>query len=159
MKNRQQRLNAMAHFFLRHELLIKQFIQYIVVGGGAFVVDFGLLSVLTELVHLHYLLSATIGFIGGLMVNYLLCIVWIFDHRSVDKVSHEFAIFAMIGILGLVLNNLLIYSLTEWFSIHYLISKIASAMVVLIFNFGFRRFFLFTSGTPLSDNEKMISGS
>ena len=125
--------------------LARQFFKYLVVGGLAFVVDYTILFLLARYAGLHYLLAATAGFILGLVTNYLLCIGWIFDQRSMQNTVHEFAIFTMIGIAGLGLNNGLMYVATDLAGVHYLLSKLLAAACVLIFNFGLRRYFLFTN--------------
>lgn len=124
--------------------LLRQFAQYVMVGGLAFLVDFAALYGLTEWAGLHYLVSATGGFLLGLAVNYLLCIAWIFDHRSLANGFHEFTIFGLIGVAGLVFNNILMYSLTEGLGFHYLLSKVLAAACVLVFNFSLRRHLLFS---------------
>jgi len=85
--------------------IVVQLLRYVVVGGLAFVVDFGLLWVLTEYAGLHYLVSATISFIAGLVVNYLLSVVWVFGSSKLQSKWAEFAIYAVIGVIGLGLNN------------------------------------------------------
>ena len=68
-----------------------QFFRYFFVGGFAFVVDYGLLVLLTEVFGLHYLVSATISFIAGLVVNYLLSTSWVSEIHAgeqMDGVSH-----------------------------------------------------------------------
>lgn len=125
--------------------LIVQFLSYIAVGGTAFAIDFGVLYFLTEHVGIYYIVSATAGFLVGLVVNYLLCIFWIFDFRAINKASHEFGLFAVIGIVGLLLNNTLIWSLTELAGFHYLVSKLIAATLVLVFNFTLRRQLLFSN--------------
>lgn len=122
----------------------KQFIRYVVVGGVAFCVDFAALFVLTSAFGVYYLTSATIGFTLGLVVNYLLCITWIFEFRTLESRMQEFALFAAIGVAGLILNNLILYALTDWAGIHYLISKAFAAGVILLFNFTLRRAILFS---------------
>ena len=62
-----------------------QFFRYTFVGGIAFLVDFGTLVLLTEVLNLHYLISAGIAFILGLTVNYLLSISWVFNNRAMDN--------------------------------------------------------------------------
>ncbi len=123
--------------------LIRQFAQYILVGGLAFVVDFVTLFILTDGLGLHYLTSASLAFLLGLGVNYLLCVAWIFDFRAVARRSHEFAIFGLIGIAGLALNNAIMWLLTGRLGVHYLMSKIVAAALILIFNFALRRSILF----------------
>ncbi len=67
----------MALEFIRSPLF-KQIMRFAVTGGIAFVIDFGLLLILTELVHLDYLVSATISFIVSVWVNYVLSMMWVF---------------------------------------------------------------------------------
>lgn len=125
-------------------LILRQFLQYILVGGIAFVVDFSVLFVLTDKVGLHYLTSATVAFLVGLLVNYALCVAWVFDVRAFSNRGHEFVIFSSIGIAGLILNNGLMYAFTDLAGLHYLLSKLVAAGLILIFNFALRRAILFT---------------
>lgn len=123
--------------------IVSQFAQYVLVGGLAFVVDFTALFVLTDYFGLHYLVSASLAFLLGLITNYLLCIAWIFDYRVLKNQAHEFALFSLIGVAGLLLNNLLMFLLTDLLDVHYLLSKAAAAGVILLFNFSLRRSLLF----------------
>ena len=66
-------------FYGSTDKLLVQFVRYFFVGGFAFVVDFGLLYILTEYAGLHYLLSATLSFIAGLLVNYIISCLWVFN--------------------------------------------------------------------------------
>ena len=121
-----------------------QFLRYFMVGGVAFVADFAALFLLTEFGHLHYLVSASIAFIAGIAVNYTLSVTWVFDHRSLDNKIHEFAIFAVIGIIGLALNTTLMWFFTELLGLHYLQSKGVAAVTIFMFNFGARKALLFS---------------
>ncbi|UCF97338.1 MAG: GtrA family protein, partial [Spirochaetaceae bacterium] len=47
--------------------------------------DFATLALLTEIVGLYYLISASIAFIVGLSVNYGLSVIWIFNHRRIKS--------------------------------------------------------------------------
>ena len=120
-----------------------QLFRYFFVGGTALVVDFGLLWGLTEWCRLYYLLAATISFIAGLMVNYALSIWWVFREHSLRSRIVEFAAFAIIGLIGLGLNELIIWLATERLRSHYILSKIISATVVFFWNFLARKYLLF----------------
>ena len=120
-----------------------QLFRYLFVGGLAFVVDYGLLVFLTEVLGLHYLISATISFIAGLIVNYFLSTSWIFRKSKLENKWLEFLIFSIIGVIGLGLNNLLLYLLTDKVHIHYMISKLLTTVVVMLWNFISRRIILF----------------
>ena len=120
-----------------------QLIRYIFVGGLAFLVDYGLLFLLTEAAGMHYLFSATLSFIAGLLTNYFISIRWIFRQSKLQSRLTELLIFSIIGIIGLGLNNLFLYALTEYLHLHYLLSKLITAAIVMLWNFLGRRIILF----------------
>lgn len=124
--------------------LTEQFLRYIVAGGLAFVCDISALWVMTEHLGIHYLISASLAFLLGLAVNYLICVGFIFEYRASVNSLHEFALFTAVGLLGLALNALILFGLTEGLALHYLTSKLFSAAVVLLFNFSARRHLLFS---------------
>ena len=120
-----------------------QLLRYTFVGGIAFVVDFGLLVSLTEFIGIHYLTSAAIAFMAGLVTNYIMSISWVFNQRSIKNKSAEFAIFGLIGLVGLAMTELIIWSATEKLLFHYIVSKIFATIIVYFFNFSVRKYVLF----------------
>ncbi len=122
-----------------------QLFRYLFVGGFAFVVDFGLLFLLTDYFSFHYIVSATISFIAGLMVNYLLSTRWIFRHSRLKSKVAEFTIYTLIGVVGLLLNDILIYVFTEFAHFHYLVSKLLTTVLVMLWNFFGRKIVLFNT--------------
>jgi len=130
---------------LKDKTLFRQLLRYGVVGGIAFVVDYGSLWLLTEYAGLHHLVSAAIAFVLGLTCNYLISTAWVFGESKVKNRWLEFAAFAFIGVIGLGLNELIIYLCTDVCGIHYMASKIVSTVLVFFWNFFARRFMLFKS--------------
>ncbi len=124
-----------------------QLFRYTFVGGIAFVVDFVSLYLLTEFAGFHYLYSAAIAFILGLIINYILSILWVFNGRTVNKKIIEIIIFAVIGIIGLGLNELMIWFFTEQLTIYYLYSKMISTVIVYFWNFLARKYILYNKGS------------
>lgn len=129
-------------FVYKTNNLLIQLIRYTIVGGLAFVVDFGLLFVLTEYAGLHYILSATCSFLAGLLVNYYISTAWVFESAFKSK-QIEFTLFALIGVVGLGLNDLLIWIFTENFQIYYMLSKLITAVLVYLWNFLGRKYLVF----------------
>ena len=125
--------------------LIKQLLRYGVVGGIAFVVDYGSLWLLTELAGLPYLWSAALAFLLGLTVNYILSTRWVFGESRLASPVAEFAAFALIGVVGLGLNELILWAGTEGLGLHYMLSKVVSTGIVFFWNFLARRFLVFKS--------------
>jgi putative flippase GtrA len=131
-------------FFNKSDKTSVQLFKYFFVGGIAYTVDFGSLFILTDLVKVHYLISAAIAFTLGLITNYSLSIVWVFSKRTLSNRRLEFIVFSIIGLVGLGLNEVIIWFFTEWIHFHYLISKIFSTVVVFFWNFFARKKILFS---------------
>ena len=122
-----------------------QLVRYTFVGGVAFLVDFVLLFVLTEYCHLYYLYSATLSFLAGLVVNYLLSKVWVFSRQKIKNSVIEFFIFSLIGVIGLGFNNFFLWLFTEHGNINYLLSKVFTTIIVYFWNFFARKYILFNT--------------
>lgn len=120
-----------------------QLLRYGFVGGVAFVADYGSLFVLTHYAGVHYLWSAGIAFCIGLTVNYLLSISWVFNQNRSAKPWVEFVVFALIGVVGLGLNELIMYVATDLISLHYMLSKLISTAIVFCWNFFARKLIIF----------------
>lgn len=120
-----------------------QFGRYIFVGGLAFVVDIGTLFLLTSKAEVHYLVSAALAFLLGLMANYILSRGWVFPRRALQNATLEFAVFGAIGVVGLGLNELGMWLLSSFLGLYYLYSKLITTAVVFFWNFGARKMSLF----------------
>lgn len=124
--------------------LIAAFLKYLIAGGTGFVVDFCTLSFCYTILGWHYLLSASLGFSAGLVVVYLLSNKWVFAVRQMkERRALEFAIFLIIGLIGLLLTNLLMWILVDGCGIHALLAKLVTTAMVLLWNFGARKIILY----------------
>ena len=123
---------------------IVQLFRYIWVGGFAFIIDYGSLYVIKEYVGINYLLSAAIAFILGLSVNYILSTLWVFSDSRLKNKMAEFVVFASIGLVGLLLNEVIMYLCCDVFNLYYMISKLCSTGIVFFWNFFARKIILFT---------------
>ena len=123
-----------------------QLFRYLVSGGTAFIVDAGLLALLTELFGEEKLLLWTaIAFSAGLLITYLFSILWVFDNRSMKSRAAEAGVFALIGVSGLGLTELLMWLLAGKAGLHYLVSKIVTTVIVFFWNFAAKKILLFRS--------------
>lgn len=121
------------------ESLLKQIRRFLVVGGTAFLIDFGTLWLLTEAAGINYLLSNVISFTISVVYNYLLSTLWVFGCSKTKSKSFEAIVFIVLSIIGLGINQLLMYVAVELFYLNYLLSKIGATGVVMVFNFITRK--------------------
>ncbi len=116
-----------------------QLFRYLFVGGIAAVVNIGSLYIFTSWLNIYYIISNILGFILGLIVNYLLSKAFIFTDCKVNK-KKEFFDYTVIGIIGVCIDTLLMFVFTSWIGLFYLISKIISTLLTFIWNFVARKF-------------------
>jgi gtrA family protein len=132
--------------------LIKEFMRYLVVGGTAFLVDLGILTLTKNFIFYSLgetgtLIATACGFIAGLIYNYILSIFFVFE-KSKEKVKGKqlksFLVFAIIGVIGLGLTMLGMHiGITIFGDKYYAIIKVFVAGVVLIWNYVGRKILIF----------------
>lgn len=120
-----------------------QLIRYTFVGGFAFLVDFTILFLLTDYMGINYLISAFFAFVIGLLTNYLLSRKWVFRDSYINNKYVEFSFFALIGFVGLLLTEVLMWTFTDMMGVYYIISKLMVTIIVYLWNFFARKFLIF----------------
>ncbi|HUN67310.1 MAG TPA: GtrA family protein [Burkholderiales bacterium] len=119
-------------------------LRYFCASALALALDFGSYSGLIRLAGVHYLVAAPIGFALGLALVYFLSTRWVFRQRRLADRRAEFALFALIGLAGMALNQGIIYVAVKMMPGWYEIAKLVSAAAVFCFNFACRKLLLFT---------------
>ena len=122
--------------------LIKQIIKFTIVGGIATVIDFICLYIFKEFLNLNIILSNTLSFTISVIYNYIASIKWVFDVNENKNNKIQFILFIILSVIGLLINNVILYLLTDRLNIYYLISKVIATLFVMIFNFVTRKMFL-----------------
>ena len=122
--------------------LIQQIMKFGIVGVLAFIIDYGLMVALTELVGLVPVASATVSFIVSVVFNYVASMRFVFSHKEGMSKQREFVIFVVLSVIGLLINDGLMLAGTELVAIDYRIVKIGATAVVMVWNFVTRKLFL-----------------
>lgn len=120
--------------------LINQILKFGVVGGIAFVIDYGILFLLAKVIGLNELISAAISFIISLTFNYFLSTKWVFEAKK--QTPKEVIIFVLLSVVGLGINELLIYLGTKKLGIDVMIVKLFATAIVMVYNFITRKLIL-----------------
>ncbi len=131
----------MKELLKKHEKLVRQILKFGVVGGGAFLIDYSVLYLLTEFVGIHYLISSVISFIVSLIFNYILSIYWVFDVTK-KQTSREVFVFVILSVIGLLINQVVMYAGSDLLHIYYMLTKLVATFIVMVWNFVTRKIFI-----------------
>ena len=122
--------------------LLIQIFKFAIVGGTAFVIDFVFLYIFREFCHFPVLISNTLSFCISVIYNYIASVKWVFDVNKEKDAKKQFVIFIVFSVIGLILNNVIMWITVDFLSIYYLLAKIIATIIVMIFNFVTRKIFL-----------------
>lgn len=144
--------------------LLKVF-RFSIVGATAFLIDIFLMWLLTDLLHVHYLISAIFAFVVSTSYNYIFSIRWVYNIREFRDHTHQMLLFRdeqkvfefrirwnakllrvfvffVMGGGGMVLNELILWLSVSKIGMHYLIAKVISGAIVMVYNFLTKCLFL-----------------
>lgn len=116
---------------------LNEFIKYCLVGGCATIVDWGIYTLLFLYVRLNYLVATGFGFVLGLITNFVLSKKFVFTQES--KYEHEFTIYGVIGIIGLLFTSILMFVFVDILSVNALIARVVTTVIVLFWNYIARK--------------------
>lgn len=122
--------------------LLIQIFKFGIVGGTAFIIDFAFLFIFREFCHFPVLVSNTLSFCISVIYNYIASVKWVFDVNKEKDAKKQFIVFIVFSVLGLILNNVIMWITVDFLSIYYLLAKIIATVIVMIFNFVTRKIFL-----------------
>lgn len=138
---------------------LKEFIRYCFVGGVSFVFDFAAFWAMNAFIFVPIYgdsfakenfwtiaTSITVGFIVGLVINYLLSMLWVFTTKKQQqqgKNAKAFMVFAVIGVIGYCLKLLLMKVEVGIMGMNENIANMIAAVIVLAWNYGARKVIIF----------------
>lgn len=118
-----------------------QFLRFILVGVTATLTTYLFLIVLVELWQVNVIIASVIGYVAGIVVNYLLNYGFTFQSKQ-----HHLNLvpkFILVMLVGLLLNTGLMFVGIYWFGMHYVLAQLAAITVVLIWSFTANRLWVF----------------
>jgi putative flippase GtrA len=115
------------------EIFVK-FLKFGVVGASGAAVDFGTTWLLKEKLRVNPYVANSTGFALAVMSNYVLNRLWTFQSHT-PSVAAEFSMFLLAALVGLALNNGIIYLLSERGKFNFYLSKVVATGVVMLWNF------------------------
>ena len=90
------------------------------------------------------MVSAPIAYTGGLLLNYFASAHWVFSKRKMRSQAAEFAVFVIIGLVGMGINEAILWAWVELLGLYFLTGRAVSAVVGYIWKFFARKAILFS---------------
>lgn len=118
---------------MKNELLWK-FLKFGVVGFSGVFVDFGITWFCKEILRLNKYIANSTGFLTAVVSNYIFNRIWTFESHD-PSVMMQFSKFLVISVVGLALNNGIIYLLNERYRLNFYVAKLIATAVVTLWNF------------------------
>lgn len=107
-------------------------------------VDFGVTYALKEWARWNKYVANSCGFACAATSNYILNRLWTF--RSHDpQIARQYLVFVGIALIGLAINNGVIYLLHDRLKLNFYLSKLLAVGVVTFWNFFMNYFFNFSA--------------
>lgn len=137
------RLSVLLRQENRKELI--RFVKFATVGSIGAVVDFSVLNLAHKFFGLPLVVSNTLSFSLAVLSNFTWNRLWTFPESRTRPIRSQLPQFALVNVVGLVINNLILVSLHALFR-HYIpdpwdynLAKAIAIVIVLFWNFGVNR--------------------
>lgn len=127
--------------FINKNLVIQIF-KFSIVGLIATLIDFACLFILKEMFCINTILSNTLSFTLSVTYNYIASVLWVFDVNKNKNKKKRFIIFMVFSIIGLIINDIIMYLCIQNLNIYYMLAKVIATAIVMVFNFVTRKLFL-----------------
>lgn len=131
MENKKQKINEN----------IRQFILYLIVGGGATLVEWVLFHFLNGRFKIHYMIATSIAFAVSTFANWAFGRLIMF--QAGQNVFKELVKIYLTAVAGLLMNLAIMWLAIEQFHIDEMLSKIIATGIVFFWNFLIRKFLIY----------------
>ena len=133
----------------------ERFFKFLVVGTIGFIVDFGLLTYLVEVLGFIPVVANTFSFSAAVVSNFTFNRYWTYPDSRSKRRRVQLIQFFLVSIIGLTINNLLLLLLQQPFDVllhttpmanfieGYIPAKIVATVVVLFWNFFVNRYWTY----------------
>ncbi|MBQ4222540.1 MAG: GtrA family protein [Prevotella sp.] len=119
----------------------RHLILYGIIGSFTSTLDFLVFTALTRLVGINYLVANCISVLVGITTSF--CLNRTYNFKVSDKTAQRFGIFLTVGLTGLLMSNVILWVGIEKLHGDETITKLASIVLVVFFQFLFNKFVTF----------------
>jgi putative flippase GtrA len=126
--------------------MFRQIVRFTGVGFISAIGHFGLLIMLVKLAAVDPVVASVAGALLGAGINYSLN--YRFTFRSTKRHSESMVKFAIIAVIGLMLNTVFMWLCVKVVGLHYLPGQIITTGLVFIWSFSANRYWTFHVQSP-----------
>jgi len=123
--------------------ILKEAIGYGFASLAALAADMTVLWLLVRFLSVNYLVAATVSFVAGVFISYVLSVSLVFKTRRLTDRRTEFVAFTVLGSLGVGINAGVMGVAVRYGGLHYIMAKCVAAGFTFMCNFVARRQMLF----------------
>jgi putative flippase GtrA len=116
------------------KIFLLKFIKFCAVGFSGMVIDFGTTWLLKERAGVNKYIANSAGFVLAATSNYIWNRLWTFQSEN-NQIAFEYLSFIIISVIGLGINNLVIFIFSDKLKFNFYFSKLIAIGVVTIWNF------------------------
>lgn len=118
------------------------FIRYTLVGTIGLVFDATSLYLMVEFGRIQVMIAAAIAFMIAIIVSFVLHRIWTFKDHS-HNIKRQFLSFFLISCINFVITLVCMYLFVEVLFIWYMLAKLITATIVLIWSYTANRLWTF----------------
>jgi len=112
------------------------FARFLAVGASGLVVNSLAIMALTELLHIHYLVSAALATQTSTLWNFLLTEIWVFRGRRIERaLLRRLAGFWVMNNLALVLRGPIVALMVSALGLHYAVANVISLLSMTLLRY------------------------
>ena len=123
-------------------ILINVLLKFSLIGIIGVVINFLITSLLKEYLKVNKYVSNSFGYLIAISFNFLANKFFTFKSDS-SEIYDEVFKFIIVTSIGILINHIVVYLLTEKKNMNFYFSKIAAVIVVFIWNFTLHSIFTF----------------
>lgn len=126
-----------------------QVIRFLIAGGTSAVLELGILFALVQEALWHYLMANFVAFALVNFYNYILSRYWVYGPSKFNMMKEVLSFFVVV-LVGLGVNQVILYAMFEIVGWNLIISKLTATAITVVWNFTCKKFIVFKGQTSFS---------
>ena len=124
------------------DTILLKLVKFCLVGFSGTILDFSLTGLLKEKLQFNKYVANSCGFVTAASSNFFLNRIWTFGSYN-ERIHQEYLSFFLISLIGLGLNNLMLWVFHNKLTLNFYLSKFCAILIVTAWNFVMNYLFTF----------------